>query len=99
PHLAQSAGNMFSIFFGDPPRQAVVDLTGAQDQQLYRFSAFFHAMLALGVWLPPSAYEAWFVNAALDQAAIDRLATALPRAARAAAAARPGARSDSGAAQ
>ncbi len=91
PHLAQSAGNMFSIFFGDPSRTAVVDFTGAQDQQLHRFSAFFHAMLAHGVWLPPSAYEAWFVNAALDEAAIDAVASALPHAARAAAQATPAA--------
>ncbi len=89
PHLAQSAGSMFSIFFGDPPRKVVVDFDGAQDQQLHRFSAFFHAMLAHGVWLPPSAYEAWFVNAALDSDALDRVATALPYAARAVAQARP----------
>ena len=29
------------------------------------YTAFFHAMLARGVYLPPSAFEAWFVNAAL----------------------------------
>ncbi len=89
PHLAQSAGNMFSIFFGDPPRPSVVDFDGAQDQQLHRFAAFFHAMLAHGVWLPPSAYEAWFVNSAVDARAIDRVAAAVPHAARAAAKARP----------
>jgi glutamate-1-semialdehyde 2,1-aminomutase len=44
-------------------------------------------MLDAGVYLPPSAFEAWFVNAAMDAAAIDRIAAALPGAARAAAAA------------
>jgi glutamate-1-semialdehyde 2,1-aminomutase len=42
-------------------------------------------MLAGGVYLPPSAYEAWFASAAIDDEALDRLATVLPVAARAAA--------------
>jgi glutamate-1-semialdehyde 2,1-aminomutase len=46
-------------------------------------------MLAAGVYLPPSAFEAWFVNAAMDDAALGRIADALPAAARAAATARP----------
>jgi glutamate-1-semialdehyde 2,1-aminomutase len=41
------------------------------------------------VYLPPSAFEAWFVNAAMDDAAIARIAEALPAAARAAATAGP----------
>jgi glutamate-1-semialdehyde 2,1-aminomutase len=41
-------------------------------------------MLAQGVYLPPSPYEAWFVSAMHDDAVIDRIATALPAAARAA---------------
>jgi glutamate-1-semialdehyde 2,1-aminomutase len=39
------------------------------------------------VYLPPSAFEAWFVNAAMDEAALVRIEAALPAAARAAAAA------------
>ncbi len=85
PHVAQHAGNMFSLFFTAPDVPAVVDLAGAQAQHLDRFRAFFHAMLAHGVALPPSAFEAWFVNAAHDDATLDRVATALPHAARAAA--------------
>ena len=93
PHVAQWAGNLFSVFFVDDSRTgatAVTDFAGAQAQALHRFRAFFHAMLAHGVSLPPSAFEAWFVNAAHDDAALDRVAAALPHAARAAAAARPG---------
>ena len=41
-------------------------------------------MLDQGVHLPPSAYEAWFVSAAHDDAALDRVLAALPAAARAA---------------
>jgi glutamate-1-semialdehyde 2,1-aminomutase len=42
-------------------------------------------MLDQGVYLPPSAFEAWFVSATHDDRAIDRIATALPAAAAAAA--------------
>ena len=61
----------------------------ASQQAQHRFRAFFHAMLDQGVYLPPSAFEAWFVSAAHDDQAIDRIATALPAAAAAAAAATP----------
>jgi glutamate-1-semialdehyde 2,1-aminomutase len=85
-HQLQYAGSMFSIFFTDRP---VRDFAGAQAAETFRFRPFFHAMLDAGVYLPPSAFEAWFVNAALDDDAIQRVADALPAAARAAAAAEP----------
>jgi glutamate-1-semialdehyde 2,1-aminomutase len=44
-------------------------------------------MLESGVYLPPSAFEAWFLSAAHDDAVLDRVVDALPAAARAAAAA------------
>ncbi|MEP6462645.1 MAG: aminotransferase class III-fold pyridoxal phosphate-dependent enzyme, partial [Frankiaceae bacterium] len=85
-HRCNSAGNLFSIFFGDGEyRGPVVDYTTAQRQSTARYAAFFHAMLDHGVYLPPSAYEAWFVSAEHDSAALDRVADALPYAARAAA--------------
>jgi glutamate-1-semialdehyde 2,1-aminomutase len=83
-HRLQTAGNLFSIFFVD---QDVRDYDDARRQETFRYAAFFHALLARGVYLPPSAYEAWFVSTAHDGAAIDRVADALPEAARAAAAA------------
>jgi len=86
PHRVQAAGSLFSVFFtADPVR----DYAGARAQQAWRYPPFFHAMLARGVYLPPSAYEAWFVSAAHDDAVLDRVADALPEAARAAAAATP----------
>jgi glutamate-1-semialdehyde 2,1-aminomutase len=42
-------------------------------------------MLEGGVYLPPSPFEAWFVSAAHDSEAVERIAAALPAAARAAA--------------
>jgi glutamate-1-semialdehyde 2,1-aminomutase len=86
-HQVQSAGNLFSVFFAAAP---VIDFAGAQAAETFRYRPFFHAMLDAGVYLPPSAYEAWFVNAAMDDAAFDRIATALPVAARAAAVAQAG---------
>ena len=84
-HQVQYAGNLFSVFFRAEP---VHDFAGAQDAQNTnpeRYKAFFHTMLAAGVYLPPSPFEAWFVNAALEDAAMDRVAAALPAAATAAA--------------
>jgi glutamate-1-semialdehyde 2,1-aminomutase len=89
PHLLSYAGSMFSIFFTDLD---VVDFAGARTQDTAAFRAFFHAMLARGVYLPPSAYEAWFVSAALDDAAMEQIAAALPAAAQAAGARAAGAR-------
>jgi len=85
PHRLQAAGNLFSVFWG---REAPVrDFGDAREQSPRLYAAFFHAMLERGVYLPPSPYEAWFVSAAHDAAAIGRIAAALPDAARAAAAA------------
>jgi len=84
-HRVQTAGNLFSVFFSEDP---VTDYDGARAQQAYRYAPFFHAMLARGVYLPPSPFEAWFVSAAHDADAVDRVAHALPEAARAAAEAR-----------
>jgi glutamate-1-semialdehyde 2,1-aminomutase len=88
PHLVQSAGTIFSVFFSadeDAAAAGVRDYEGAKAQHLPAYAAFFHAMLAQGVYLPPSAFEAWFVSGAHDSAALDRVVTALPAAARAAA--------------
>ena len=82
-HRVNTAGSLFSVFFAD---HAVVDYATATRQEAHRYKAFFHAMLAEGVYLPPSAYEAWFVSAAHDEVALERLAAALPLAAKAAAA-------------
>jgi len=90
PHRVQQAGSMFSVFFV-PDGRRVRDYDDARTQDTARHAAFFHSMLADGVYLPPSAYEAWFVNAALDEEAVERVLAALPAAARAAAAAGGGA--------
>jgi glutamate-1-semialdehyde 2,1-aminomutase len=89
PHQVQRAGNMLSVFFADAP---VTDFAAARASATWRFPPFFHALLDAGVYPPPSAFEAWFVSAALDDEAFDRIAAALPAAAKAAAEAeKPGA--------
>lgn len=85
PHRLQTAGNLFSVFFTDRP---VTNFAEAQTQSTAAYRAFFHSMLEQGVYLPPSAYEAWFLSAAHDDEALSRVADALPAAAKAAAAAR-----------
>ena len=81
PHRLQRAGNLFSIFFGDA---AVTNYDTARAQHTGGFAAFFHAMLDAGVYLPPSAYEAWFVSGAHDDDALADIEAALPAAATAA---------------
>jgi len=74
PHTINRAGNLFSVFFsGDP----VFDYDSARKQDTSAFAGFFHAMLDAGVWLPPSAYEAWFVSAAHGAAELARIEEAL----------------------
>jgi glutamate-1-semialdehyde 2,1-aminomutase len=82
PHVIQASGTMFSVFFTDQP---VHDFADASSQDLAAYTAFFHAMLDRGVYLPPSAYEAWFLSAAHDDHAIQTILDALPAAAAAAA--------------
>ena len=83
PHVVQSTGNMFSVFFVEEGVSEVPDFEGASAQRTDRFKAFFHTMLEQGVYLPPSAFECWFLSSAHDEAALDRVVTALPAAARA----------------
>jgi len=85
PFRLQEAGNLFSVFLG--VTGPVRDFSQARSQSGAAYAAFFHAMLDGGVYLPPSAFEAWFVSAAHDDGAIERIGQALPAAARAAAAA------------
>ena len=69
PAQVPQCGSMFSIFFtATPVRDYATALTG--DAKL--FARFFHACLARGVYLAPSAYEAGFISTAHEGPAIDR---------------------------
>lgn len=83
PHRLQAAGSLFSVFFGvEEPVRTYAD---AQKQNPAAYRAFFHSLLHDGVALPPSPYEAWFLSATHTPSVIDKIATALPAAATAAA--------------
>jgi glutamate-1-semialdehyde 2,1-aminomutase len=86
PHVIQNAGNLFSVFFVAEGVTAVPDYATATQQSIAAYAAFFHSMLRSGVYLPPSAYEAWFLSAAHDDRAVNRIVDALPAAAAAASA-------------
>ena len=84
PHTVQFVGTMFSVQFRGEP---VKNYEDAKQQDTKAYAEFFHTMLNHGVYLPPSAFETWFVSAAHDAAAVETIAAALPYAAQAAAAA------------
>jgi glutamate-1-semialdehyde 2,1-aminomutase len=69
---------MFSVFFTETP---VTDYATAKTQDVAAFAAFFHEMLARGVYLPPSSFEAWFVSTAIGDDELETIAAALPHAA------------------
>ncbi|MGH3495060.1 MAG: glutamate-1-semialdehyde 2,1-aminomutase [Sciscionella sp.] len=81
-HQIGYAGNLVSVFFSEHP---VRDYAAARAAQTWRFPAFFTALLDRGVYGPPSAFESWFVNAAMDDEAFSVIEAALPAAAHAAA--------------
>jgi glutamate-1-semialdehyde 2,1-aminomutase len=83
PARVQRAGNLFSVFM---TADEVRDYDTARRQDTAAYARFFHAMLDRGVYLPPSAFEAWFVSIVHSDADVDLVLTAAREAARAAAA-------------
>ncbi len=68
PYVINQLGSMISIHFSDHP---VIDFATAASANNARFNQFFHAMLNRGIYLPPSAFESWFLNNALSYADLD----------------------------
>ncbi|HVJ24146.1 MAG TPA: glutamate-1-semialdehyde 2,1-aminomutase [Burkholderiales bacterium] len=58
---AQSIGSMFGVYFRAAPPKSFAEVMQCDRE---RFNRFFHEMLAQGIYLAPSAYEAGFVSAA-----------------------------------
>jgi glutamate-1-semialdehyde 2,1-aminomutase len=77
PLQAPQVGSMFSLFFTDHP---IRDLDSAMSSDARVFGRFFHACLDGGVYLPPSAYEAWFLSTAHEGEAVDRACEVITRA-------------------
>lgn len=68
PYTINQLGSMISVHFSDHP---VTDFASAASADNKRFNKFFHAMLSRGIYLPPSAFESWFLNNALTKKDID----------------------------
>jgi glutamate-1-semialdehyde 2,1-aminomutase len=79
PLQAPQVGSMFSLFFAAEP---VRDYDSALASDAKVFGRIFHACLARGVYLPPSAYETWFLSTAHAGSAVARAAEVLTEAIR-----------------
>jgi glutamate-1-semialdehyde 2,1-aminomutase len=75
-HTINRFGSMISVHFTD---KEVVDFDSAAKGNNDRFKAYFHGMLAEGVYLPPSAFESYFLNDALSYDDLDFTIAALER--------------------
>ena len=73
-HQINRFGSMISVHFTDEP---VVDFASSAKGDNETFKAYFHGMLAKGIYLPPSAFESYFLNDALTYADLDDTIKAL----------------------
>lgn len=69
PFVINRFGSMISIHFSDHP---VIDFASAAAAKNDLFKQYFHAMLDQGIYLPPSAFESWFLNNALSYDDLDK---------------------------
>jgi len=68
PFVINRFGSMISIHFTNHP---VKDFETSSLSNMERFNEFFHGMLEQGIYLPPSAFESWFLNNALSARDLD----------------------------
>ncbi len=68
PVCVQAIGAMFTVFFTD--KDLVRTHEDVKNCDLARFARFFHALLARGVYFPPSQFEAAFTSLAHGDAEI-----------------------------
>ncbi|MDP4216179.1 MAG: glutamate-1-semialdehyde 2,1-aminomutase [Bacteroidota bacterium] len=68
PYRINQLGSMISVHFSD---HDVTDLATAESADNQRFARWFHALLKRGIYLPPSAFESWFLNNALSKEDLD----------------------------
>jgi glutamate-1-semialdehyde 2,1-aminomutase len=69
PFSAMAVGGMFGLYFRETPPASYAEVMQCDKEA---FNRFFHAMLAEGVYLAPSAYEAGFVSDAHEPEVIER---------------------------
>jgi glutamate-1-semialdehyde 2,1-aminomutase len=68
PYRVNRFGSMISVHFSG---HDITDFDSASKADIDRFKRFFHEMLKRGIYLPPSAYESWFLNDALTTEDLD----------------------------
>ena len=68
PFVINQLGSMISLHFSSKPVNNFADAAAADNK---KFNQFFHAMLNRGIYLPPSAFESWFLNNALTKEDLD----------------------------
>jgi len=68
PFVINRLGSMISIHFTNQP---VKDFETSSLSDLKKFNGFFHHMLEQGIYLPPSAFESWFLNNAISTRDLD----------------------------
>ena len=73
PFSAASIGGMFGIYFRETPPASYGEVIQCDKEM---FNRFFHGMLANGIYLAPSAYEAGFVSSAHGEAELERTVSA-----------------------
>ena len=69
PYVINQLGSMISIHFSEKP---VIDFTSAAAANNALFNKYFHHMLQAGIYLPPSAFETWFLSNALTYEDLDK---------------------------
>lgn len=73
-HVVNQEGSMVSIHFGTDRIQNYEDAQAAKNS---RFNELFHFLLGEGIYLPPSAFETWFISKDIGENEIEKLADVL----------------------
>jgi glutamate-1-semialdehyde 2,1-aminomutase len=68
PYVVNHLGSMISVHFSDKP---VIDFASASTATNSIFNSLFHKTLDRGIYLPPSAFESWFLSNALTYQDLD----------------------------
>ncbi|MDX1959673.1 MAG: glutamate-1-semialdehyde 2,1-aminomutase [Leptospiraceae bacterium] len=76
PHKINSIGSMISIFFGT---EKISNFQDVANSDINMFNRFFHFLLEQGIYLPPSAYESWFISNAITDTEIDKTLVAMEK--------------------
>jgi len=76
PFRINHSGSMISIHFCN---HDILNFTSACNADISLFNKFFHHMLAEGIYLPPSAYESWFLSDALTYGDLDKTLIAVSK--------------------